>query len=163
MGQEKKNDGAQEAALVRELAEILTATDLTEIELEREDIRLRVAREVHPALTTMYAAAPPAAAPAPIASAPAPETPASADAARPSDHPGAVKSPMVGTAYRSPQPGAKPFIEVGDKVKEGQTLLIVEAMKTMNPITATRAGTVSQILVADSQPVEYGETLVIVS
>ncbi|MEL6363316.1 MAG: acetyl-CoA carboxylase biotin carboxyl carrier protein [Pseudomonadota bacterium] len=158
-----KKDNSGEAALVRELAEILTQTDLTEIELEREDIRLRVARTAPPAPTVFAAAGPPAPAPVAAVSAPAPETPAPTSSASPSDHPGAVKSPMVGTAYRSPSPGAKSFVEVGDKVKEGQTLLIVEAMKTMNPITATHGGTVSQIFVNDAQPVEFGETLLILS
>ncbi len=158
---DKKTDSTGEAALVRELAEILTQTDLSEIELEREDIRLRVARTATVAPTVVAAAAAPAA--APIASAPAPETPAPQAAASPSDHPGAVKSPMVGTAYRSPSPGAKAFVDVGDKVKEGQTLLIVEAMKTMNPITAPKAGVVSQIFVSDAQPVEFGEALLILS
>lgn len=143
--------------LIRELAELLKETDLTEIEVEQEGMRLRIARHGTP---TTYVA--PVAAPV-AAAAPAVAVPTTAAApADPLQHPGVVKSPMVGTAYLAPEPGAKPFIEVGDKVTVGQTLLIVEAMKTMNQIPAPHAGTVTQILVADGRPVEYGEPLVIV-
>ncbi len=138
--------------LVRDLADILNETGLTEIEIERGDFRVRIARQ-----TTIAAASggAPAAPPAPVAlAAAAPEDPAS--------HPGLVASPMVGTAYLAPEPGAKPFIEVGATVRQGQTLLIVEAMKTMNAIQSPRAGVVREILVTDGQPVEFGEPLLIV-
>ncbi|MGY8631640.1 acetyl-CoA carboxylase biotin carboxyl carrier protein [Bradyrhizobium sp. 14AA] len=148
---------SEDSALVRELALLLDETSLTEIEIERAGLRLRVARNISVAATM----------PMPIAAAPA-ALPMAAAAAAPaaaadlSKHPGAVTSPMVGTAYWAPEPGAKPFIEVGSKVSVGQTLLIIEAMKTMNQIPSPRAGTVTQILVEDGQPVEYGEPLVII-
>ena len=146
---------SSDSALIRELALLLDETSLTEIEIERAGLRLRVARNVSIA-ASMPANFQPAAAPAPAAAA----VPAVvADVAK---HPGAVPSPMVGTAYLASEPGAKPFIEVGSKVAVGQTLLIIEAMKTMNQIPSTRAGTVTQILVEDGQPVEFGEPLVIV-
>jgi acetyl-CoA carboxylase biotin carboxyl carrier protein len=150
---EKKSQGI-DPQLVRELAAVLNDTGLTEIEVEQGELRLRLAR-------TLTAA--PVAAPvqthvvhsAPVAAAPAP-APAS-----PVDHPGAVPSPMVGTAYLSSEPGATPFIKVGDTVNTGQTMLVVEAMKTFNPIPAPRAGKITAILVTDGQPVEFGEPLVI--
>lgn len=144
---------SEDSALVRELALLLDETSLTEIEIERAGLRLRVARNLSVAATM----------PVPMAAAPA-ALPAAPAAAGPdlSKHPGAVSSPMVGTAYWAPEPGAKPFIEVGSKVSVGQTLLIIEAMKTMNQIPSPRAGTVTQILVEDGQPVEYGEPLVII-
>ena len=145
---------SSDSALIRELALLLDETSLTEIEIERAGLRLRVARNVSIAASmpaNFQPAAPaPAAAAAPVVV---------ADVAK---HPGAVPSPMVGTAYLASEPGAKPFIEVGSKVAVGQTLLIIEAMKTMNQIPSTRAGTVTQILVEDGQPVEFGEPLVIV-
>jgi len=145
---------SDDSALIRELALLLDETSLTEIEIERAGLRLRVARNV-----TVAAAMPtgfqPAAMPGAVSTAPA----AVADLAK---HPGAVPSPMVGTAYWAPEPGAKPFIDVGTKVSAGQTLLIIEAMKTMNQIPSPRAGTVTQILVEDGQPVEFGEPLVII-
>lgn len=145
---------SEDSALVRELALLLDETSLTEIEIERAGLRLRVARNISVAATMpVPMAAAPAAVPVPAAA------PAAADLSK---HPGAVTSPMVGTAYWAPEPGAKPFIEVGSKVSVGQTLLIIEAMKTMNQIPSTRAGTVTQILVEDGQPVEYGEPLVII-
>lgn len=147
---------SEDSALVRELALLLDETSLTEIEIERAGLRLRVARNISVAATM----------PVPMAGAPAalPVAAAPAAAAGPdlSKHPGAVSSPMVGTAYWAPEPGAKPFIEVGSKVSVGQTLLIIEAMKTMNQIPSPRAGTVTQILIEDGQPVEYGEPLVII-
>lgn len=150
-----------DASLVRQLAEILNETDLTEVEVERGELRIRVAREVTVnAAPVQYAAAPaPAAAPAATVAAPAamPSDPATI-VARAGEE---VKSPMVGTAYLQPSPEAPPFIQPGDKVKKGQTLLIVEAMKTMNPIQAPRDGVVAEILVGDAQPVEYGEPLVL--
>ncbi|MGL4398190.1 MAG: acetyl-CoA carboxylase biotin carboxyl carrier protein [Hyphomicrobium sp.] len=150
-----------EGQLIRELAELLNDTGLTEIEIEKSGLKIRVARTV-----SISASAIPMAhavgAPAPAAAA-APQ-PAAAPAAvtDPAKHPGAVKSPMVGTAYRSPEPGAALFCEVGSKVNQGDTLLIIEAMKTMNHIPAPRSGTVTAILFENAQPVEYGEPLVII-
>jgi acetyl-CoA carboxylase biotin carboxyl carrier protein len=141
--------------VVRSLAKLLDETGLTEIEIEEAGRRIRVARAV-PAATATFVA-PPAAAPAPRVQPLAAERPA-----EPSDHPGVVLSPMVGSAYRSPEPGAKPFVDVGTPVKVGDTLLIIEAMKTLNQIPAPRAGTVTQILFEDGQPVEFGEPLMIV-
>jgi acetyl-CoA carboxylase biotin carboxyl carrier protein len=149
----EKKFTSSDSALIRELALLLDETSLTEIEIERAGLRLRVARNVSIA-ASMPANYQPA------ASVPAPAAPvAVADVAK---HPGAVPSPMVGTAYLASEPGAKPFIEIGSKVAVGQTLLIIEAMKTMNQIPSTRAGTVTQILVEDGQPVEFGEPLVII-
>lgn len=163
MAEKLKNEAEIDAALVRQLADILNDTELTEIEVERGELRIRVAREVVAAPVMQYAAAPmaaPAAAPAPAA--------AAAPAAMPSDPATIVaksgeevKSPMVGTAYLQASPEAPPFIKIGDKVKKGQTLLIVEAMKTMNPIQSPRDGVVKEVLVGDAQPVEFGEPLVL--
>ncbi|BBF82343.1 acetyl-CoA carboxylase biotin carboxyl carrier protein [Asticcacaulis excentricus] len=151
--------------LIRKLADILKETELTEIEVEQGELKIRVARTLTAApvaapLTT-YAAQ--VAAPAPVA-APAAAAPVAAPAAAeaPKAAKDALKSPMVGTVYLSPQPGAATFVKVGDKVKAGQTLLIIEAMKTMNPIPAPKDGTVSEILVSDAQPVEFGEGLVVI-
>ena len=145
---------SDDSALIRELALLLAETNLTEIEIERAGLRVRVARNISIAASVpTVQAATAAAAPVAVVAAPA------ADLAK---HPGAVPSPMVGTAYWSPEPGAKPFIDVGSKVSAGQTLLIIEAMKTMNQIPSPRAGTVTQILVEDGQPVEFGEPLVII-
>jgi acetyl-CoA carboxylase biotin carboxyl carrier protein len=146
-----------DGALIRELALLLDETNLTEIEVERAGLRVRVARNIQiaAAVPHNYQPAPqyaPVAAPAAVAAAPV-------EAAK---HPGAVPSPMVGTVYWASEPGARPFIEVGTKVAVGQTLVIIEAMKTMNQIPAPRAGTVTQILVEDGAPVEYGEPLVII-
>ena len=159
-----KNDPVVEidAALVRQLADILNDTSLTEIEVERGELRIRVAREITAAPVMQYAAAPAQAAPAPApvaAAAPAsmPSDPATIVAK--SGEP--VKSPMVGTVYLQASPEAPAFIKPGDTVKKGQTLLIIEAMKTMNPIQAPRDGVVADILVGDAQPVEYGEALVL--
>ncbi|MDQ1153738.1 acetyl-CoA carboxylase biotin carboxyl carrier protein [Brevundimonas sp. SORGH_AS_0993] len=148
-----------DAALVRQLAEILNETDLTEVEVERGELRIRVAREITVnAAPVQYAAAPaPVAAAAPATAAAMPSDPATI-VARAGEE---VKSPMVGTAYLQPSPEAAPFVQPGDKVKKGQTLLIVEAMKTMNPIQAPRDGVVADILVGDAQPVEFGEPLVL--
>ena len=156
-----KNDEI-DTALVRSLADILNDTDLTEIEVERGDLKIRVAREVAMAAPVQYAAAP-VAAPAPAAAAPAPaQAPMPSDPATIVARSGEeVKSPMVGTAYLQASPEAPPFVQPGDKVKKGQTLLIVEAMKTMNPIQAPRDGVVKEILVGDAQPVEFGEPLVL--
>ena len=155
----KTDNGDIDTALVRQLAEILKATDLTEIEVERDELRIRVAREIHAAPAQIQYAAAPAAAPAPAAAAPVsmPSDPATI-VARAGEE---VKSPMVGTAYLQASPEAPPFCQPGDKVKKGQTLLIVEAMKTMNPIPSPRDGVVAEILVGDAQPVEFGEALVV--
>ena len=149
---------SDDSALIRELALLLDETSLTEIEIEREGLRVRVARNI-----SIAAAIPPALAPATVAAAPmAAAAAGGAPAPDFANHPGVVPSPMVGTAYWAPEPGAKPFIEVGARVTAGQTLLIIEAMKTMNQIPSPRAGTVTQILVEDGQPVEFGEPLVII-
>lgn len=142
--------------LIRDLAILLDETGLSEIEVEHQGLKLRVARNL--SVTSTVAAPLAAAAPAPAPAAPlSAELPADA-----SKHPGAVPSPMVGTVYLAPEPGAANFIEVGANVKEGQTLLIIEAMKTMNHIPAPRSGTVTAILCSNEQPVEFGEPLVIV-
>lgn len=147
----KKKDGPSsiDADAIRALAELLTETNLTEIEIENGGGRIRVSRAANGG---HYVPAPTS---APIA--------APAEVTKPAGpHPGAVPSPMVGTVYVAPQPGSPPFVKVGDSVKEGDTLLIVEAMKTMNPITAPRAGKVIEICVSDAQPVEFGQTLVVI-
>ena len=153
MSEDKKK---YETDLIRDLALLLDETNLSEIELEKADFRIRVARQLHiDAPVTMAA---PAVAPAPATA----TAPAEAPAADGGAHPGTIASPMVGTAYLAPEPGAKNYVEVGDKVSEGQTILIIEAMKTMNHIPATKSGTVKQVLVEDAQPVEFGEPLIIV-
>ena len=159
--------------MIRQLAELLRETELTEIELDMGGFRLRLARELPVQQVLAPVAAPAAAAPAPAPAPPQPEmAPAPAEPAGMAETKGAeevstqpgtvVRSPMVGTAYRAPAPGAKPFVEVGDRVKEGQTLLIIEAMKTMNQIPAPCSGVVKAILVEDGQPVEFDEPLVII-
>ncbi|MHC2250698.1 acetyl-CoA carboxylase biotin carboxyl carrier protein [Bradyrhizobium embrapense] len=154
-----KNDTkSDDSVLIRELALLLAETNLTEIEIERAGLRVRVARNISIAASVPTAAVHAVAAPAAVA-VPAAAAAAATDLAK---HPGAVPSPMVGTAYWAPEPGAKPFVEVGTRVTAGQTLLIIEAMKTMNQIPSPRAGTVTQILVEDGQPVEFGEPLVII-
>ena len=161
----KPSKSGVDAELVRDLAKVLDDTGLTEIEVEYGELRLRLARTITmapppPAQTHVVHSAPaPTAALSPPAAAPPPPPAAPAPAA---SHPGAVPSPMVGTAYLSPEPGAPPFVKVGDTVNEGQTLMVVEAMKTFNPIPAPRAGKITAILVSDSQPVEYGEALVVI-
>lgn len=157
MAKDGKKPSAEQA-LVRELAELIAETGLTEIEIEKEGVRVRVAKRIEavafaPAMgaPVMQAAAAPAAAPA-----------AATSSGDPAKHPGAVKSPMVGTAYLAPEPGAAHFIDVGTRVTQGQTLLIIEAMKTMNHIPAPKAGTVAAILIDNGQPVEFGEPLVII-
>ncbi len=148
---------------IRQLAELVQSTDLTEIEVEHDDLRIRVAREIVVQQATIAApvAAAPAAVAAPVAAAPAAAAEA-APAGGGQDLSNAVRSPMVGTAYLSPEPGAAVFIAVGDQVREGQTLMIVEAMKTMNHIPATKSGKVTAILVEDAQPVEFDEPLIII-
>jgi len=154
---DKSTAGAKSAIdkeLIRELAKLLDETGLTEIEIERAGLRVRVGRNggsvTH--ITSHGAAATPPPSTAPAAVAPA----------DPAKNPGAVTSPMVGTAYRGAEPGAAPFVDLGSKVVVGETLLIIEAMKTMNQIPAPRSGTVTQILIEDGQPVEFGEPLVII-
>ncbi|MBU1211774.1 MAG: acetyl-CoA carboxylase biotin carboxyl carrier protein [Alphaproteobacteria bacterium] len=152
-----KGSNITESQVIRELADLLNETGLSEIEIEKSGLRVRVVRQI-----AMMAAAPiaidasRAAATVPGA---APVDASGADAAR---HPGALKSPMVGTAYRSPEPGAAAFVEVGSRVNQGDTVLIIEAMKTMNSIPAQKSGTVAAILFENGQPVEFGEPLVII-
>ncbi|GHE50524.1 acetyl-CoA carboxylase, biotin carboxyl carrier protein [Camelimonas fluminis] len=159
---EKPHATAADIELVRELARLVSESTLTEIEVEKDDLRIRVARQAPPAAavpTYVQATVPAPAAAAPVAAAP---VAAPAPAAPRGDHPGAVTSPMVGTAYRRPSPEAKPFVDVGSKVNAGDKLLLVEAMKTFNDIVAPRAGTVTAIMFDDGQPVEYGEPLLII-
>lgn len=148
-----KSAPAIDAALIRELAELLTETSLSEIEVEQAGLRIRVARQVNALYTAPAPAMMHAAAPAPAAESAAPKHAGQAA--------GTVPSPMVGTVYTAPAPGAAAFIKVGDHVKEGDTLLIVEAMKTMNPILAPRGGVVKEICVRDAEPVEFGQALVV--
>lgn len=176
MAETKKLKAGFQGEVVRQLAEILNDTNLTEIEYELDSSRIRVVRQPVPqtimapmpinGMGSMMSALPPQGMHSPAAqpSTPHPtETVAPAPVAvDPASHPGIVKSPMVGTAYLSPSPGADPFITIGSTVSEGSTLLIVEAMKVMNPIRATKSGVVKQILVKDSDPVEYDQPLVIV-
>ena len=136
--------------LIRELAKLLTETGLTEIEVEHDNARIRVARSTAPTAIQVPLA--------PVVA----EKPKTAVAEEAVNHPGTVLSPMVGTAYCSPEPGARPYVDVGEQVREGQTLLIIEAMKTMNQIPAPRSGKVTAIMVEDGQPVEYGEPLMII-
>ena len=160
MGDHKDTD----VEFIQALAAVLRESDLTEIEVSRQtgedqELNIRIARTVQaaPVAVTMPAAAPAIAAPAA-----APAAPAEAAAADPAQNPNAVTSPMVGTVYLSPEPTAAPFVKVGDQVSEGQTIIIVEAMKTMNQIPSPRAGTVKRILVEDKQSVEFGAPLIIV-
>ncbi|MBB2753150.1 UNVERIFIED_ORG: acetyl-CoA carboxylase biotin carboxyl carrier protein [Rhizobium aethiopicum] len=153
----EKKSGIDQA-LIRDLANILNETDLTEIEVEQDDLRIRVSR----AGTQQYVQAP-IAAPAYAAPAAAAPAAASAPAAAPARNPAnVVSAPMVGTVYMAPAPGARAFIEVGATVKEGQTLIIIEAMKTMNQIPSPKSGKVTEILVDDGHPVEYGQALVVI-
>ena len=152
--------------LIRAIAELLNEQNLAEIEIEREEVRVRVTRS-YPAQAVQHVQAPAYAPPAPLADS-APSAPAGAAAAVTAaaddlaSKPGTLTSPMVGTAYLSAEPGKPPFVAVGSKVTEGQTVLIIEAMKTMNQIPAHRSGTISRILVEDAEPVEYGEPLVVI-
>jgi acetyl-CoA carboxylase biotin carboxyl carrier protein len=161
MGKDKDKDGI-ERGLIRDLAQLLNETGLSEIEIERDGLKLRVARQI---TVAAVAPAPAGAGAGSVARAPAMPGPAPEPAGPGPDivnHPGCVKSPMVGTAYRSPEPGAATFIEIGARVTQGQTLLIIEAMKTMNHIPAPKGGVVTQILIENGQPVEYGEPLVVI-
>ena len=151
MAKAPKSSGAGDTALVKALADILDEAGLAELEYETADLSVRLSR--------VSGAAPVAAVAAPAAT---PAAAAAADSADAASHPGAVTSPMVGTVYVAPEPDAPSFIEVGGTVKKGQTLLIVEAMKVMNPITAPADGTVKQIFVKNAQPVEFGEVLVVI-
>ncbi|MEN7536172.1 acetyl-CoA carboxylase biotin carboxyl carrier protein [Aurantiacibacter flavus] len=154
----RKSGMTVDTALVRELAELLGETGLTEIEVEEGDRRIRLSREM------IAAPAASVSVPAPVTAAAAAPAPAAAPAApAPTDLTNAVKSPMVGTAYMASEPNSPPFIAVGDKVKAGDTLLIVEAMKVMNPITAPKDGTVGEILVDNAEPVEFDQPLVILN
>jgi acetyl-CoA carboxylase biotin carboxyl carrier protein len=148
------SDKSGDTALIRELASLLDETGLTEIEIERAGFRVRIARNISIAASIPASQPQPSAAPMPA--------PGAAPVSDIAQHPGMVPSPMVGTVYWASEPGARPFIEVGAKVTAGQTLLIIEAMKTMNQIPSPRAGTVTQILIEDGQPVEFGEPLVII-
>lgn len=154
----KEKTNVQEKQLIRDLATLLNETGLTEIEIEKSGLKVRVARTVQ-----LTASAAPAAPPAVQTTArERAEAESKRSEADPANHPGAVKSPMVGTAYRAAEPGAAPFAEVGSRVTEGQTLLIIEAMKTMNHIPAPASGTVTEVLFENGQPVEFGEVLVII-
>lgn len=153
MAKDSKEKTSIEQEAIRELAQLLVETGLSEIEIEKSGLRIRVARTLSIAAGTIATPVGPGAAAGPAV------PPPPADVAL---HPGAVKSPMVGTAYRSPEPGAASFIEIGARVSQGQTLLIIEAMKTMNHIPAPKAGTVTQILFENGQPVEFGEPLVVI-
>jgi acetyl-CoA carboxylase biotin carboxyl carrier protein len=148
--------------LVRELATLIAETDLTEIEVEKGDLRIRVARQPAGSYQVPVAVAPPAAMGAPLTVAPVVAAAVEGTRASAAAHPGAVTSPMVGTAYRKPSPEAKAFVEVGSRVAVGDKLLLVEAMKTFNDIVAPRAGTVTAIFIEDSQPVEFGEPLLVI-
>jgi acetyl-CoA carboxylase biotin carboxyl carrier protein len=156
MAKEAKTGGGPDQELIRELASLLEETGLSEIEIEREGLRVRVARQQVVNLNTAPSVA--------ISAVAATATTATAKPAAddPSKHPGCVKSPMVGTAYLAPEPGGPPFIDVGQRVAQGQTILIIEAMKTMNHIPAPKAGTVMAIFVGNGHPVEFGEPLVII-
>jgi acetyl-CoA carboxylase biotin carboxyl carrier protein len=154
--------GGFDLAVVAGLAKIAAANDLSEVEVEREGMRIRVARERHTIAATHVLAAPPGAvAAAPMMAAP-PNLLAAETAIDAVDNPGTVKSPMVGTAYLRPSPDIKPFVEIGDSVKSGDKLLLVEAMKTFNEIVAPKAGKVTQILIEDGAPVEYGQALMVI-
>ena len=151
---DKGDTAGDEQRVIRQLAELLNETGLSEIEIEKSGLKIRVARTLN--VQSVVAA------PAAAAAAPAGAAPAKAASADPAKHPGVVKSPMVGTAYRSPEPGAATFIEVGSQVTQGDTLFIIEAMKTMNQIPAPHSGKVTAVLIENGQPVEFGEPLVII-
>jgi len=163
MAKTPKKPASADTKLVRELAQILNETDLTEIELEKGTLKIRVAKGGGQVVQTVAAAtAPVGAAPIAASSQPVAAPAAKTEKADAGAHPGAVKSPMVGTVYTRPSPDADAFVNVGDKVKEGDTIVLIEAMKTFNPITATKSGKIEDILVEDSQPVEFGEALFII-
>ncbi len=151
------NSGPVDKEMIRDLADLLKETELTEIEVETEEFKIRVARNAGGG--AVQYAPPPVAAPTTTAAPAASGDKPAGDAA---SHAGAVTSPMVGTVYVAPEPGAAAFVQVGDSVSEGDTLLIIEAMKTMNPIPAPKSGKVKQVLVQDAQPVEFGEALIVI-
>lgn len=153
-GKDKSEAQSPEQKIIRDLAELLNETGLSEIEIEKDGLKVRVARSITITASHAVAAAPMAAA---VAAGGSP-----AVGGDPAKHPGAVKSPMVGTAYRSPEPTSPPFMEVGTRVQQGDTLLIIEAMKTMNQIPAQRSGTVTAIFFENGQPVEFGEVLAVI-
>ena len=159
MASDKDKENA-EHGLIRDLAALLNETGLSEIEIERNGLKVRVARQLTVQATALTAPQ----APQRGAIQPVPQSLAPAIAAGPdyASHPGCVKSPMVGTAYRAPEPGSAMFVDIGTRVSQGQTLLIIEAMKTMNHIPAPKAGTVTQVLIENGQPVEFGEPLVVI-
>ena len=152
-GKDKSEAQSPEQKIIRDLAELLNETGLSEIEIEKDGLKVRVARSI--TITASHAVAPAAPLAAPVAG-------AAAAVGDPAKHPGAIKSPMVGTAYRSPEPTSPPFMEVGTRVQQGDTLLIIEAMKTMNQIPAPRSGTVTAIFFENGQPVEFGEVLAVI-
>jgi len=162
MASTPKKTASTDTKLVRELAKIPNDTGLTEIEMEKGSLKIRVAKGGGQIVQAMAAPAPVAAA-APAASQPVAAPAAKTEKADASAHPGAAKSPMVGTVYTRPSPDADAFVKVGDKVKEGDTIVLIEAMKTFNPITATKSGKIEEILVEDAQPVEFGEVLFIIA
>ncbi|MEM9739490.1 MAG: acetyl-CoA carboxylase biotin carboxyl carrier protein [Pseudomonadota bacterium] len=154
-----------DTGVIRELAAILREADLGELEVEHEGLRVRVTKPLPAPIQTLTQApiAAPTAAPAPIAAPPPPAPSVSSDTGVVTIDENTVTSPMVGTVYLSPEPGAKIFVTVGDKVKKGDTLMLVEAMKTFNPVDAPRSGTVTKIIVEDAQPVEFGEPLMVIT
>ncbi len=162
-----KTSHDSDVSFIQALAELLRENDLTELQVKREygdndSLNVRVSRQTQTVVQASVPAAPAAPAPAASASSASDPTPAASDAADPASHPGAVTSPMVGTVYMAPEPGAAPFVSVGASISEGDTLLIIEAMKTMNHIPAPKAGTIKRILVEDGGPVEFGAPLVII-
>ena len=160
MSSDSRSRSQIDPKLVRELADILRETELSEIEVEHDDLRLRIARQLTAAPAVQTVSVPAA---APAAAAPAEGAAPAAAPAEAGEKAGTVKSPMVGTVYLKPNPDSANFARVGDQVKQGDTILLVEAMKTFNPITAEKAGTISDILVEDGQPVEFGEALFVLS
>jgi len=160
MSSDSRSRSQIDPQLVRELADILRETELSEIEVEHDDLRLRIARQLTAAPAVQTVSVPAA---APAAAAPAEGAAPAAAPAEAGEKAGTVKSPMVGTVYLKPNPDSANFARVGDQVKQGDTILLVEAMKTFNPITAEKAGTITDILVEDGQPVEFGEALFVLS
>ncbi len=161
MGKDNKDRDGLDRGLIRDLAQLLNEAGLTEIEIERDGLKIRLSRQGTPVAVAAPAPGPLALSPRPAitAAAIAPASPAGSELA---SHPGCIKSPMVGTAYRAAEPGSPPFVDIGARVSQGQTLLIIEAMKTMNHIPAPRSGTVTHVLFENGQPVEFGEPLVVI-
>lgn len=154
--------GKTELSVIRELAEILRNSELTDIELEKGDLKLKISKKAAKQMIAANLPATGAAAPMPMAQSMAPETPAPDSSVNMAAHPGVVKSPMVGTVYLAAEPGKPPFVNVGDKVSAGDTLMLIEAMKTFNPITAPENGTIKEIIVHDGTPVEFDEPLIVI-